>query len=108
RLAGVARDGHLLGLAARGAGELDADGFYLTLERGDHGVVRTHIGVLEVAPHSVLNGAGGGAAVPVVQGDDVASHATRRADVGPEICGVADFFARAAGGGRSRGLEVLG
>ena len=72
RLAGVARDGHLFGIAAGGGGEMPAHAFDAALQDVDHGVVRPHVAVIEVAPHGLLHGARRRADVAVVQIQDVA------------------------------------
>ena len=105
--AGVARDGDLLGIAARGLGQAAADRFHLAFEHADHGVIRPHVGVLQVAAHGVLHGARRGADVAVVEVDDIAVDAERGADLAPEVFVGGDLFRGAGSGGAGGGAHAV-
>src|ERR1019366_7203467 len=93
---------HLLGVAAGGLGKAAADALHLAFEHVDHGVIRSHVAVLQVAAHGVLHRARRGAHIAVVEVDDIAVDAERGADLAPEVLVGGDFF-RGAGSGAAGG-----
>ena len=107
RFARVARDRHLFGIAAGRACQLPPHRFHLPLEHGDHGVVRSHVGVFQIAAHRVLHRPRRRTAIAVVQVDDVAVDAEGGADFGPEILVLGDLFRRAVAGGAGSGAHAF-
>ena len=107
RFAGVARDGDLFGVAAGGLRQAAAHLLHLVFQNADHGVVRPHVGVFQVAPHRILYRARRGADVAVVEVDDVAIHAEGGADLAPEIFVRGDLFRGAGSGGAGGGAHPV-
>ena len=95
RFAGVAGDGDLFGIASGGGGQAAPDHFHLLLENVHHGVVRPHVAEFEIAAHGVLHRARRGAAIAVVQVDDVAVDGE----------GVADFAQKSSSRATSSALR---
>ena len=94
--AGITSDGDLFGVDTGSFGDHAAGGFDFGFEFPDHGVIRAHVGVVEVAAHGFLDAARGGAGVAVVEVDDGAVSGEFVADAGPEV------FVSGGGGGGGR------
>ena len=97
RLARVARDRHLLGIAAEARREAAPHRLDLGFEDLPHRVRRRRVGVVEVAPHRLLHHARARAHAAVVQVDERAVEGERLLDLEPEVFVAGDVGERATG-----------
>ena len=99
RLAGVARDGDLFGVAAEHAGQAAAHGFDAGVEHVPHVVGRVQVLHLEIAHLGVHHDFRRGRDAAVIQVDHVAIDREGVADVQPEVFVAGDRIGGASGDG---------